>query len=73
MIDGYAGAPWNGHVVVIQAQERDRGPGAGWMRLAPDCESHLVPGGHVTMITRHLGELAAVVRGAIERALKVAA
>jgi hypothetical protein len=32
-----------------------------------------VPGGHVTMITRHLGELAAVVRGAIERALKVAA
>ena len=28
VIDGYAGAPWNGHVVVIQAQERDRGPGA---------------------------------------------
>ena len=73
VIDGYEGAPWNGRVVVIQAEERDRGPGAGWMRLAPDCESHLVPGGHVTMITRHLGELAAVVRGAIERALKVAA
>jgi thioesterase domain-containing protein len=73
VIDGYAGAPWSGHVVVIQARERDRGPCAGWMRLAPDCESHFVPGGHVTMITRHLGELAAVVRGAIERALKVAA
>ncbi|MBK6805993.1 MAG: AMP-binding protein [Betaproteobacteria bacterium] len=73
VVDGYAGAPWNGHVVVIQAKERDRGAGAGWMRFAPDCESHLVPGGHVTMITRHLGELAAVVRDAIERALKVAA
>jgi len=32
-----------------------------------------VPGGHVTLITRHLAELAAVVRSAIERASKVTA
>jgi len=72
-IDRYAGNPWNGHVVVIQAQDRNRGPGAGWARFAPDVESHLVTGGHVTLITRHMGELAAVVRGAIERSLKVEA
>ncbi len=73
VLDGYSGAPWGGHVVVIQAQERNRGPGAGWGRLAPDCESFLVPGGHVTLITRHLDELAAVVRAALARAQEVAA
>ncbi len=72
-IDRYAGAPWGGRVVVIQARDSARADDGGWSRLAPDCEAHTVPGGHVTLITRHLAELAEVVRSAIERASKVTA
>ena len=73
IIDRYAGAPWAGRVVVIHARESFPAGDAGWSRFAPDCETHVLPGGHVTLITRHLAELAAVVRDAIARASKVTA
>jgi len=67
-IDAYAGGRLDAHAIVIQAQEwstpsRD----AGWARLAASWEGHVVSGGHVTMITRHLDELARTVRDAIGR------
>ena len=68
-IDRYVGGRFAGHVVVVQAQEgRDPAPDAGWSRLARTWEGHVVPGGHVTLITRHLADLAGVVRDAIGRA-----
>jgi hypothetical protein len=67
-IDAYAGGRLDAHAIVIQAQEwsaptRD----AGWARLAASWEGHIVSGGHVTMIARHLDELARTVRDAIGR------
>jgi hypothetical protein len=67
-IDAYTGGRLDAHVIVVQAQEW-RAPlrDAGWARLAASWEGHVVPGGHVTMITRHLDELARTVRDAIGR------
>jgi len=65
-IDRYAGGRYDGRVVVIQAQEwRHPSPDAGWGRFAGDCVGHVVPGGHVTLVTRHLPELARTIGAAI--------
>jgi len=67
-IDAYTGGPLDAHVIVVQAQEwRTPSRDAGWARLAASWEGHVVPGGHVTMITRHLDALARTVRDAIGR------
>ena len=67
-IDAYRGGPLDGHAVVIQAEAwRDPAPDAGWARLARSVEGHVVRGDHVTLITRHLGDLARIVVDAIER------
>jgi thioesterase domain-containing protein len=69
-IDAYAGGPLEGHVVVVQATEwRAPSLDAGWGRLARSWEGHVVSGDHVTLITRHLDELARTVRDAIARSL----
>ena len=68
-IDAYAPGRYDGHVVVIQAEEwRHPSPDAGWAHYAPDCEGHVLPGGHVTLITDHLPLLADTIRDAIDRA-----
>ncbi|CAG0974790.1 enterobactin synthetase component F [Burkholderiales bacterium] len=73
-IDAYAGAPLDGHAVVVQAEEwRAAAPDAGWSRFVRTWEGHVLPGGHVTMITRHLAELARVIGGVVERASEVPA
>lgn len=67
-IDAYAGGRYDGRVVVIQAQEwKHPAPDAGWSRHAPDWEGRVVPGGHVTLITRHLADLARAIGEAIGR------
>ena len=69
-IDRYRGTPWQGRVAVVLAAARERGGGdGGWSRLASHVEAHRVPGDHVTLITRHMAELAATVRAAVDRAL----
>jgi thioesterase domain-containing protein len=69
-IDRYEGGHCDGHLVIVQAQElRDPAPDAGWSRFARTWEGHIVPGGHVTLITRHLADLTRTVRDAIGRAL----
>jgi len=66
----YMGRPYEGHVVVVKAREfnsvtsRDM----GWSRFASSIETHEVAGTHGTMLTRHLGDLAATIRRALERA-----
>jgi len=40
----------------------------GWRRAAADVETHVVPGGHLTCITRHVDQLAAALRVRIEKA-----
>ena len=67
-IDAYVGGPLDAHAIVVQAEEwRSPSPDAGWARLARTWEGHVVPGGHVTMITRHLDDLARTIRDAIAR------
>jgi thioesterase domain-containing protein len=67
-IDAYTGGFLDAHAIVVQAQEwRAPSRDAGWARLAASWEGHVVPGGHVTMITRHLDALARTVREAIGR------
>lgn len=69
-IDRYEGGRCDGHLVIVQAQEwRDPAPDAGWSRFARTWEGHVVPGGHVTLITRHLPELTRTVGDAVARAV----
>ena len=71
-IDRYEAGRFDGHVVVVQAQEgRDPAPDAGWSRHARTWEGHVVPGGHVTLITRHLADLTRTVRDAVTRSLEL--
>jgi thioesterase domain-containing protein/acyl carrier protein len=65
-IDRYAGGRYDGRVVVVQAQEwKHPAPDAGWSRHASDWEGRVVPGGHVTLITQHLPDLARAIGDAI--------
>jgi thioesterase domain-containing protein len=67
-MDLYAGGPYAGHLVVVRARKlADARPDLGWARFAASTEVHVLPGDHVTLITRHVGELAQVVRAAIGR------
>jgi thioesterase domain-containing protein/acyl carrier protein len=68
-MDRYTGHPAPVHLVVARSRElHDARKDLGWSALAASVEVHELPGNHTTLITRHLGELARVVRGAIERA-----
>ncbi|HET9338033.1 MAG TPA: amino acid adenylation domain-containing protein [Casimicrobiaceae bacterium] len=74
-MDRYAGRRYEGHVVVIKARDRraEAPVDMGWSRLAGSVESHFVPGNHTTLITRHVGDLAATIRAALARAVQVTA
>jgi thioesterase domain-containing protein len=69
-MDRYAGRPYDGHVCVVKATDRRaRGSGdMGWSRLVSSVEVHEVPGDHSTLLTTHVGELAARIREALTRA-----
>ena len=44
----------------------------GWRRAAADVDTQVVPGGHLTCITGHVGHLAAVLKGRLEQAQAIA-
>ena len=71
-MDAYRGRRSDLHVAVIRAAEVDPvgDDDAGWTRLASTHERHVLPGGHMSMLTRHVGELARVIRGVTDRALE---
>jgi thioesterase domain-containing protein/acyl carrier protein len=65
-IDRYAGGPCATHAVIVRSEKlADPRRDLGWSRLARSFEVHDMPGDHVTLITRHVGKLAEVVRAAI--------
>lgn len=72
-IDRYAGGPFEGSALVINAERSRRGLGDdGWWRLAPRRRVHVVPGDHSSLLTVHLDRVAGLVREAIDAAGGVA-
>ena len=69
-IDRYAPGRFAGRLVAIGARDRRQGSSAGfgWEAFADSVEPHRVSGSHTTLLTTHLDELVAVVRGALARA-----
>ncbi len=66
-MDKYAGGPYNGRLVLLRSRERDEPPrDLGWSRFAATVEIHDLPGDHTTLVTRHIVELAQVIRGAMQ-------
>ena len=69
-MNAYRGHPFAGHVsIVLSRVNRDRTSAGGWSQLAASAETHVLPGDHVTLITRYVDELAQVIRATIERRL----
>ena len=69
-MNSYRGHPFAGHVSVVRSRaHRDHANARAWSRLAASVETHVLPGDHVTLITRYVAELAQVIRGTIERRL----
>jgi thioesterase domain-containing protein len=69
-MSGYRGHPFPGHLAIVRSRGfRGNSSDRGWSRFAASTESHVLPGDHVTLITRHVAELAKVVRATIERSL----
>jgi thioesterase domain-containing protein len=68
-MDRYAGGRYPRQLVLVRSQEHaGAGRDLGWARLAASVEVHRLPGDHVTLVTRHVDQLAAVIRGALDRA-----
>jgi AAA+ superfamily predicted ATPase len=58
-------------VVIVRSRAHDdAGRDPGWTGLAASAETHVLPGDHRTLITNHVGELARVVRAALDRRLE---
>jgi hypothetical protein len=55
--------------IVLSRARRDHTNARVWSRLAASAETHMLPGDHVTLITRYVAELAQVIRATIERRL----
>ena len=70
-IERYAGGSYAGRLVIIRSSMLDDPrPDLGWGRLAASAEIHVLPGDHVTLVTRYVHELAKVTRAAIGRVLE---
>jgi len=70
-MDRYAGGPYAGRVVIIRSRRLDDArPDLGWAHLAASAEIHVLPGDHVTLVTRYVSALAKVTREAIGRVLE---
>jgi thioesterase domain-containing protein len=70
-MDRYAGGACATHLVIVRSRAHDHaGRDPGWTGLATSAETHVLPGDHRTMITNHVGELARVVRAALDRRLE---
>ena len=69
-MNAYRGHSYPGHVAILRSHGfRRHASDAGWSRFAQSTEMHALPGDHVTLITRHVAELAEVIRTTIERRL----
>ena len=67
----YTGGRYDGRLVLIHSRDRDVSPrDLDWVRFSANREIHVLPGDHTTLVTRHVGELAQVIRSGIERVLE---
>ena len=68
-VAGFIPRPYRGRVVLLRAAEAQLSasddPTMGWSRVAPDCEVHVIPGGHVTALTRHVQSVAEPLRATL--------
>jgi amino acid adenylation domain-containing protein len=65
-IDRYAGGPFDGDALVINAERSSRGGSdGGWPRLVPRTRLAVVPGDHTSLLTVHLDRVARLVGEAI--------
>jgi thioesterase domain-containing protein len=72
-IERYAGGLYPGHIVIVRSSTlNDSRPDLGWAKLGQSAEIHVLPGDHVTLVTRYVDELANVTRAAIDRVLEQA-
>ncbi len=68
-MEAYRGRPSDLHLAIIRAEMVEAlADDADWARLAPSHERIVLPGGHMSMLTRHVGELSRAIRGVIDRA-----
>jgi amino acid adenylation domain-containing protein len=64
----YAGGPYGGSLALVRSRSLDgETRDLGWARFAARVEIHRLPGDHSTVVTRHVGDVARVIRGAIGR------
>jgi thioesterase domain-containing protein len=69
---GYVPKRFSGRVTLLWPSElaldNPDEPCAGWSKVADDVEVRLVPGGHITCITKHVHDLAGTLRTSLENA-----
>jgi thioesterase domain-containing protein len=69
-MDSYGGHAFAGHLSIVRSRDfRDPRHEVGWSRLAASAEIHVLPGDHVTLLTRHVAEVADVIRRTIARSV----
>ena len=65
-IDRYAGGPFDGDALVINAERSSRGGSdGGWHRFVSRSRLAVVPGDHTSLLTVHLDRVAGLVREAV--------
>ena len=65
----YVPRPYDRRVTVFRAAEFvDGTPDSGWSRISADVEVHVIPGAHLTFITRHVAILGERLRTCLQRA-----
>jgi thioesterase domain-containing protein/acyl carrier protein len=71
-LGAYVPQPYGGRVAVLWPTDerfnRERDPTLGWGRVTSQLDMELIPGGHITCVTRHLDKLAARMKAHLERA-----
>ena len=66
-MDAYTAERYGGVLVTINSHEVLADAEAGWRELAVRFESHRIADTHVRIVTHHAGEMAAMIRAAIDR------
>jgi len=66
-MDAYTAERYDGVLITINSHEVLADAEAGWHRLAPRLEWHRIADTHVRIVTHHTGEMAAMIRAAIDR------
>src|SRR6185369_8403988 len=66
-MDAYTVERYDGVLITINSHEVLADAEAGWHRIAPRLEWHRIADTHVRIVTHHAGEMAALIRAAIDR------